>query len=242
MTLLRALVAAAGRGSRSGLPYPKTLFPIEGKPILVRILELLAPYDVCPTVVVSPDGCGAVRDTLFERKLSAHLVVQPSPRGMGDAVLQHSLSPAFDEAAHVLLIWGDIPFIQPATVEKLVAAHKAQDNDFTFATRYAQKAYTIVERDEAGGVKRVLETREAGILQPLPGERDIGLFVFRNSAVVGALREEAPGKHGASTGEHGFVYIIEILVSRGLRVAGLPIASELDLVSFNSIDDIRAFL
>ena len=82
---------------------------------------------------------------------------------MGDAVLQHSLSPAFDEAAHVLLIWGDIPFIQPATVEKLLAAHKAQDNDFTFATRYAQRAYTIVERDEAGGVKRVLETREAGI-------------------------------------------------------------------------------
>jgi hypothetical protein len=122
-----------------------------------------------------------------------------------------------------------------------LAAHKAQNNDFTFATRYVEKAYTIVVRDDAGGVKRVLETREAGA-QPLPGERDVGLFVFRNAVVVDALREDLPGKHGALTGEHGFLYIIDILVSRGLRVAALPIASELDIVSFNRIDDIRAFL
>ncbi len=224
------------------MPYPKTLFPIEGKPILVRILELLAASDACPTVVVSPDGLNAVRDTLLQRGLSAHLVVQPSPRGMGDAVLQHSLSPAFEEAEHVLLIWGDCPFIQPETISKLLAAHESQNNDFTFATRYADKAYTIVERDGIGGVKRVLETREAGILKPLPGERDIGLFVYRSSAVVEALREELPGKHGASTGEHGFLYVIEILVSRGFRVAALPIATELDTVSFNSIEDVRAFL
>jgi bifunctional UDP-N-acetylglucosamine pyrophosphorylase / glucosamine-1-phosphate N-acetyltransferase len=234
-------VAAAGRGSRSGLSYPKTLFPIQGKPILVRILELLTPYDDCPTVVVSPEGFKPVRETLFERGLSAHLVVQPKPCGMGDAALQHSRSPAFSDAEHVLLIWGDGPFIQPTTVAKLLAAHKAQNNDFTFATRYVEKAYTIVVRDDAGGVKRVLETREAGA-QPLPGERDVGLFVFRNAVVVDALREDLPGKHGALTGEHGFLYIIEILVSRGLRVAALPIASELDIVSFNRIDDIRAFL
>jgi bifunctional UDP-N-acetylglucosamine pyrophosphorylase/glucosamine-1-phosphate N-acetyltransferase len=234
-------VAAAGRGSRSGLSYPKTLFPIRGKPILVRILGLLAPYDDCPTVVVSPDGFKAVRDTLLKRGLSAHLVVQPTPRGMGDAALQHSHSPAFSAAEDVLLIWGDGPFIQPATVAKLLAAHKAQNNDFTFATRHVEKAYTIVVRDDAGRVKRVLETREAGA-PPLPGERDVGLFVFRNTIVVDALREELPVKYGAMTGEHGFLYIIEILASRGLRVAALPIASELDAVSFNSIDDIYEFI
>ena len=37
MADIRALVAAAGRGTRAGLPYPKTLFPIQGKPILIRI-------------------------------------------------------------------------------------------------------------------------------------------------------------------------------------------------------------
>ena len=48
MAELSALVAAAGRGTRAGLPYPKTLFPVQGKPILVHIAELLAPYDAHP--------------------------------------------------------------------------------------------------------------------------------------------------------------------------------------------------
>jgi bifunctional UDP-N-acetylglucosamine pyrophosphorylase / glucosamine-1-phosphate N-acetyltransferase len=241
LTELRALVAAAGRGSRSGLPYPKTLFPIQGKPILVRILDLLAPYDRAPTVVVSPEGSSAVRKALAEFGLSAHLVIQPSPKGMGDAVLHLSHSPVSDDAEHILLVWGDCPFIQPATVANLLTVHKAEANDLTFATQRAEKAYTVVVRDDTGRVTRVIETREAGV-RPVPGERDIGLFVFRQAIILDTLREDLPGKRGASTGEHGFLYTIEHLVSRGLRVAALPIASELDVVSFNSIDDIRAFL
>ena len=34
------LIAAAGHGHRSGLPYPKTLYPIKGKPILIHLLNL----------------------------------------------------------------------------------------------------------------------------------------------------------------------------------------------------------
>ena len=156
---------------------------------------------------------------------------------MGDAVLQFSRSPACD-AATILLIWGDIPFIQPATVAALLAAHKAQGNDFTFATRQVKSPYTLVSRDVQGRVTGVVETREAGLQQNQPGERDIGLFVFRKTVVLDMLREELPGKWGASTGEHGFLYIIGNMVARGLRVVALPIGTAKDLVSFNSPQDI----
>lgn len=62
MDRIRVLVAAAGRGTRAGLPYPKTLYPVQGRPILLRILDLLSPYDDCPTVVVSPEGMQPIRD------------------------------------------------------------------------------------------------------------------------------------------------------------------------------------
>jgi bifunctional UDP-N-acetylglucosamine pyrophosphorylase/glucosamine-1-phosphate N-acetyltransferase len=242
MAELCALVAAAGRGKRAGLPYPKTLFPIKGKPILVRIAELLEPYDTQPTVIVSPDGNLAVRQCLAEYSHSAHLVVQPEARGMGDAVLSFSQSPSFSDAEHVLLIWGDVPFIQAETVARVVAAHRAQGNDFTFVTRLVESAYTVVSRDDSGNVTRVIETREEGIGQPLPGERDIGLFVFRKSVVFDLLREELAGKWGKSTGEHGFLYIIGHLATRGYKVAALPVATELDLVSLNSMKDIDAYV
>lgn len=242
MAKLRALVAAAGRGSRAGLPYPKTLFPIQGTPILIRIAELLAPYDGWPTVIVSPEGEAPIQQCLDAAARSAHLVVQPEPRGMGDAVLRFQRSPAFDSADQVLLIWGDIPFIQPDTVGALVKAHFEHDNDFTFATRVVESAYTVVSRDAAGNVTEVVETREQGIAVPQAGERDIGLFLFNKGVTLKALQEELPGKYGKTTGEHGFLYIIRHLARRGYRVEALPIATELDLVSMNSLQDVEAHL
>lgn len=242
MAELHALVAAAGRGTRAGLPYPKTLFPIKGKSILVRIAELLAPYDAQPTVIASPDGEAPIRQCLVQHGISAHLLVQPEPRGMGDAVLRFAQSPAFANAENVLLIWGDVPFIQPETVACVVAAHKAQANDFTFATRLVDSAYTVVSRDAAGQVTRVIETREEGIGHPQAGERDIGLFVFRKTIVLDILREEVTGKWGRTTGEHGFLYIIGELAARGYKVVALPVATELDLVSLNSMKDIDAYI
>lgn len=242
MDELSALIVAAGRGTRAGLPYPKTLFPIQGKPILVRITELLAPYDAHPTVIVSQDGEAPIRQCLAQYGVASHLVVQSEARGMGDAVLRLAQSPAFAHAEHVLLIWGDVPFIQAETVARVVAAHRAQGNDFTFATRLVDSAYTMVSRDAAGQVTRVIETREEGVGQSLAGERDIGLFVFRKTMVLDMLREELADKWGKSTGEHGFLYIIRHLAERGYKVVALPIAVELDLVSLNSLKDIEAFL
>ena len=242
MADIRALVAAAGRGSRSGLPYPKTLFAIQGKPILIRIAELLAPYDKSPTVIVSPEGAGPVRECLDAAGVEAHLVEQPAPRGMGDAVLRFEQSPAFKSAEHVLLVWGDIPFIQPETVAAVVTAHVAHENDFTFATRLVDSAYTVVSRDVAGTVTGVVETRELGISKPLPGEREIGLFLFRMQIVLNVLHEELDGKRGSTTGEHGFLYVIRHLAMRGLRIEALPIATDLDLVSLNSMKDVHGYL
>lgn len=242
MVNICALVVAAGRGSRAGLPYPKTLFSIQGKPILLHIAELLAPYDKSPTVIVSPDGLEPVRQCLGAADLTAHLVVQPTPLGMGDAVLRFEQSPAFHLAEHVLLVWGDIPFIQPETVAAIVNAHLAHENDFTFATRYVDSAYTMVSRDATGAVTGVTETRESGISAQHDGEREIGLFIFGKNIVLEALREELSGKYGRASGEHGFLYLIGHLAARGLRVEALPIATEMDLVSLNSLEDVNDYL
>jgi bifunctional UDP-N-acetylglucosamine pyrophosphorylase / glucosamine-1-phosphate N-acetyltransferase len=242
MNKICALVAAAGSGTRACLPYPKTLFPIQGKPILIRVAELLAPYDLHPTIIVSPNGQAQIQECLNDSGVVAHLVVQPEPRGMGDAVLRFEHSPAFANAEHVLLVWGDVPFIQPETLATVIKVHIEHKNDFTFPTRQVSSAYTMVSRDTLGQVTGVVETREQGILAPQAGERDIGLFIFRKAVVLDALREELSNKWGRSTNEHGFLYVIRHLAARGLRVEALLVATELDLVSFNSLKDVDAYV
>lgn len=238
MPEIKALIAAAGSGKRAGLPYPKTLYPVQGQPILLRLLRLLGEVDERPTVIVSPSGRQPIAEAIAAEGLHADLIVQEAPTGMGDAVLQFRAAPAFAETEHLLVVWGDIPFIQPGTVRAVVDTHLAHGNDFTFATRHVDEAYTIVSRDEAGAVRALEETRELGI-PPGPGERDIGLFAFRVRPTLDLLDQRLPGALGKATGEHGFLYIVRHLAERGHKVEALPIAAEADLISLNRLSDLE---
>jgi bifunctional UDP-N-acetylglucosamine pyrophosphorylase/glucosamine-1-phosphate N-acetyltransferase len=239
MADIKVLIAAAGAGTRAGLPYPKTLHPVQGEPILARLMETLKPIDSRPTVIVSPAGRETIAAALAERDLEADLVEQAKASGMGDAILCFRDAPAAAGAEHLLVVWGDIPLLQRETVEAVCGAHLEHGNDFTFATRHVEQAYTVVTRAVDGRVTSLLETREAGI-EPAPGERDIGLFVLRVEPVLSVLAQRLPGAYGKATGEHGFLYVVGHLAQRGLRVEALPVAAELDLISLNRLSDLEA--
>lgn len=238
MTETRVLIAAAGAGSRAGLPYPKTLHPVRGVPILVRLIRLLQAIDPRPAVVVSPSGRAPIEACLEQFGLDAELIEQSRASGMGDAVLQFREAGDYGSAEHLLLVWGDIPLLQEATIAQLRRAHFDHANDFTFVTRHVAQAYTLVSRSPDGAVLSLIETREAGS-EAMPGERDIGLFLFRPHPVLELLDRRLPGALGRATGEHGFLYIVGHLVAQGCRVEALPIATEQDLVSLNYLSDLE---
>jgi bifunctional UDP-N-acetylglucosamine pyrophosphorylase / glucosamine-1-phosphate N-acetyltransferase len=236
---IRVLIAAAGAGKRAGLSYPKTLYPVRGRPILLRLFDRMSRYDDRPAVVVSPAGYELVRHCLSEAGYAADLLIQEEPRGMGDAVLQFEQAPGRSSADHVLLAWGDIPFLHEETIATMVEAHLAHGNDFTFVSAMVDEAYSIVQRDRRGAVRSVTETREAST-RLAPGERDIGLFIFRPDAILPLLKQDLAGATGRTTGEHGFLYVIGHATERGLKVEALPIAEALDLISMNRISDLDA--
>lgn len=233
---LRAVIPAAGRGTRANLSFPKTLYPFNGVSILHRLISTLSSFDPQPTVIVSPDGFNPITESLVDANLSAYTVIQKNPSGMGDAVLCFNQSPAAS-TEHVLLVWGDIANLTHRTLNTLVQTHFIEQNDFTFVTALVPSAYTIVQRDTDGNVLSVLETRELD-LEPIPGERDIGLFLFRKDVVFSHLSARTPGSLGTHTGEHGFLYVINYLVQSGYRVSALPIAQPDDLISLNSLSDL----
>ena len=76
---IAALIAAAGSGTRSGLDYPKTLFPINGQSILSKIINLIAPIDPMPSIVASPVGKPLIQSHIASLDLSAHIVIKDRP-------------------------------------------------------------------------------------------------------------------------------------------------------------------
>ncbi len=243
MTLISnttALIAAAGQGSRTGLSYPKTLYKVEGLPILIHQMKLLSLYDSHPTIIVSPDGHDEISSTLKDYKMDAHLIIQQEPKGMGDAVLKFVDSPSYSNADNVILIWGDIPFVQEKTLKIMIESHFKNFNDFTFPTKTADYPYTFVSRDKRGNVIEIIETKESNFT-PKYGEREIGLFIFNKNLVFKILNSHSDKKYSKLSGEHGFLYIISELVKSDAKIEGLNIATDLDLVSFNQLSDLKHF-
>ncbi len=236
---ISAVIAAAGKGSRAKLPYPKTLHEVHGIPILIRIMKSVVLYDNFPTVIVSPKGKVQIVECLRKNNLDANIVIQEKALGMGNAVLSANASPICLESENILLMWGDIPFVQSSTLSRLVQVHFHNKNTFTFISRHVEQAYTMVKRDKNGKVIDLIETREHE-LTPKKGERDIGVFLFKRSIVMNLLNENLEGKYGRLTAEHGFLYIIKHLVMQGYTVEALPIASESELISLNKLTDLTS--
>ena len=198
MDRIRALVAAAGAGKRAGLSYPKTLYPVRGRPILLLLFDRLIKFDATPTVIVSPDGLEAVQACLAAAGFAADLLIQEQPTGMGDAVLEFERAAARPDADNLTPGLGRPRRASAETLDAMVDTHLRHGNDFTFVTAVVDEAYTIVERTQDGAVKSVAETRQLQT-DPGPGERDIGLFDLWPSRLA-LLKERLPGAVGQATG------------------------------------------
>lgn len=238
---LQVVIAAAGKGTRSGLDYPKCLYKVNNTPIIMRILNVTNHFDPEPHIIVSPDGKEKIEYYLDKNKLKYVPIIQRNPKGMGDAVSSTRKSKLLN-SDNILLMWSDLPFVSYATINRLVKLHFSNKNDFTFVTSQTDSAYTKVLRDPNMKILEVIETRENKSFSISRGERDIGVFLFKRKKVLDLLEKDLSGKFGAVTGEHGFLYIIKHLVNLGSRVEALVIKNQLESVSFNSKADLKEYL
>ena len=235
-TNFRVLIPAGGRGLRSGLNYPKTLYKIDNIPILIRLCRVLKEYDKNPLIIINPSNKIQFEKALMEFKIEAELVYQNEPRGMGHAVLQ--ADDRLKENNQVILVWSDIPFLNPFTIENLINCHNLFENDFSMATSKCEECYTIVERSH-GKLLRVIETRAEKIPPGKNGERDIGLFIFNKESVFSLLRADIKKSISKKNKEYGFLHIIEKLIASGKKAEAYPIAHSSDLLSFNTPEDLK---
>lgn len=232
----RVIIPAAGRSSRSGLAFPKSLYRIGTIPILVRLCQTFKAYDECPLIIINQQHEPLFREVLDEFALQADFVYQNEPAGMGHALLQ--AEKYIQDEEEVLLVWSDIPLLDTFTIRHLVQCHQVSENDFSFVTALCESCYTIVRRDK-GRIQSVIETRAAGLPPGKDGERDIGLFIFKKQPLFRLLHENGGITEVNGKKEQGFLYIIARLVEYGCKVEGYPLAKETDLLSFNTPEDLR---
>ncbi len=237
---LNLVIAAAGKGSRSGLNFPKCLYEVEGIPIIIRIIRVALNFTENITIIVSKKGRKKIESCCKKWKVTAEFILQSSQKGMGDAVLAFQNSRYFNKSNDTLLFWGDIPFVKKNTLKALVDLHYKNQCHLSFPTVEVANPYTFVERDVNNNFIKIIETKDRNEKLPDHGERDIGVFLFQQKVVLEFLANPNGSKFGSHrNGEHGFLYVFEFLSRSGFNVFAYNIASKKEAISLNYLSDLE---
>jgi len=116
-----AIVLAAGEGTRMRSARPKVLHPLAGHSLLAHVLGSIAEAGVTATAVVIGPGEEAVAAEVKRVSPDADAFVQQERRGTAHAVLAARDAIA-RQAGDILVIYGDTPLVQPASLTRLRAA------------------------------------------------------------------------------------------------------------------------
>jgi bifunctional UDP-N-acetylglucosamine pyrophosphorylase / glucosamine-1-phosphate N-acetyltransferase len=156
-----AIVLAAGEGTRMKSTLPKVLHEVAGRPMIAHVLSALAPLAPAETVVVVGQGQGAVAKAVAPAKT----VTQHPPLGTGDAVkaARPALEIALAGLDDVVVLFGDAPLLQSATIARLIEARRASGTAIAVAgMRPADPSpYGRLVLGADGGVERIVEAKDA---------------------------------------------------------------------------------
>lgn len=233
------IIPAAGRGSRLQSDVPKVLYPIGGRAMIDRLLDLYAGVVDHVVLVVSPEFEDLVRRHCSSRAETISYTIQPRPDGMLPAILTAWPLLAKDPPARVWITWCDQIAIRPGTIRRLIELSEAAPApDLVFPTVCRQAPYIHFDRDAADCIIAVRQRRE-GDPMPETGESDSGLFALSGEAYLERLPEfAAEAERGAGTGERNFLPFIPWLARRG-RVVAYDVEDEVESIGVNTPSDAR---
>lgn len=131
MQKVKIIILAGGKGKRMQSELPKVLIPLHGKRLVAHVLDAVrkSEIDDRPVIVVGQQR-ELVMKTLGD---DYEYIVQEEQLGTGHAVLsaQKILE---NNADHVVVLYGDHPFITSETINKLVEKHLTSGGKITMAT------------------------------------------------------------------------------------------------------------
>lgn len=153
---LGVVILAAGMGKRMRSDLPKVLHPLAGKPLLGHVLDAAAAIGATRTVVVYGHEGERVRTAMAARDCA--WVEQTEQLGTGHAVMQ--AMPLIKEMDRVLVLYGDVPLVDPDTLGLLIETSRDTGLGILTAIMDNPTGYGRIVRDPSGRILRSVEQKD----------------------------------------------------------------------------------
>ena len=224
---VKALVLAAGAGTRMKSEAPKVLLDLAGSPLLQWVLDSIASMGLEETAVVVGHRAAQVEKILPPGVVTR---LQEQQLGTGDAV-RAGLAGMEIGKSSILVLPGDMPLLTESTIRRLLDAHQEGKAAATVLTADIKDSdFGRILRNEAGDLVRIVEVRDANQEEVALTEVNGGVYVFEGDLLGDALAKLTTEN---AQGEYYLTDVIGLLVAAGHRIETLT-TDAVELTGVNS--------
>jgi bifunctional UDP-N-acetylglucosamine pyrophosphorylase / glucosamine-1-phosphate N-acetyltransferase len=179
MKNVKAVILAAGLGTRMKSDIPKVLHPVGSSTMLGKVISSLKEAGITDIIAVVGHGADIVR-SLFENEIQ--FVEQKELLGSGDAA-KTAMEKIGDFDGDLLVTCGDTPLITGETYRKTIQARKDAAASCALLTCEIDDpfSYGRILRDDNGNVLKIVEEKDADQDEQLVREINVGTYCFRGS-------------------------------------------------------------
>jgi bifunctional UDP-N-acetylglucosamine pyrophosphorylase/glucosamine-1-phosphate N-acetyltransferase len=154
---LAVVILAAGQGKRMKSDLPKVLQPLAGVPLLGHVVSRARTLQPSSIHVVYGHGGDAVRAAIKDADL--RWALQAEQLGTGHAVMQAMPNVVDDEL--VLVLYGDVPLIDAATLRQLIGFADADSMSLLTVMFDDPTGYGRIARNAQGDIQKIVEQKDA---------------------------------------------------------------------------------
>jgi UDP-N-acetylglucosamine diphosphorylase/glucosamine-1-phosphate N-acetyltransferase len=236
-----ALLLAAGKGTRMRSDLAKVLFPLEGRPLILHVVDAAGLAGFPRIIVVVGHQHEAVRAALAGRRVE--FALQAEQLGTGHAVAQAAPLLA-GTTGDLVVLAGDAPLVRAGTLRDLVARHRQTRAVVTVLTAMhpAPQGYGRIVRGKTGGITAIVEDRDLAPEQRGLREINSSIYAFRWPFLEAALPRLGTRNE---QGEYYLTDAVEMAFAAGERVEGVVAEDYREIMGVNTpehLEEARAAL
>ncbi len=238
---VKAVILAAGKGTRMKSEFVKVAHTVAGKPVVNYVIEAVLAASAKSVIVVVGHQAELVQE-LSSGYPNMSYVLQAEQLGTGHALMQ-VVPHLTDPNDTVVVLAGDCPLIKPDTLQALLAVHAQSHAAGTIlTTEMADPAsYGRILRDEAGHVLAIREAKDCTPDERAVREINTGIYCFSAGLLVDSLQKITTNNVQK---EYYLTDVLEILRQAGHGVAAyctpnseqaIGINTRMDLAEINRV-------
>lgn len=242
MQSTQVVILAAGKGRRMGGTVPKPLVSIAGRPMIAHLLEQIekAGIDPHPVVVIHPDY-----EEVFKQSLPSNVffAYQTEQLGTGHAV-KSALSSIKPEATHVMVLYGDHPFLSADLLSSLPKMASETPEALImltatvpdFSDQYAGfSSWGRILRNDQGEVVAIREAKDATEEERAVRELNPAIYCFPISLLLRALPELS---NANASGEYYLTDVISFAMREGTQIVARSVDA-LEVIGVNTPEELK---